>query len=108
MKNKQRIHGTYLCTFCGKNQGEVSRLIAGPGGVYVCNECVHRFSTNDALHTWQVAQTVAGTSGANRCSFCGKPQKKVQRLVLGPDGVNICDECLTLCQKIMAEVSRLH
>ncbi len=28
------------CSFCGKNQAEVSKLIAGPG-VYICNECVH-------------------------------------------------------------------
>jgi ATP-dependent Clp protease ATP-binding subunit ClpX len=27
------------CSFCGKTQ-EVRRLIAGPGGVYICNECV--------------------------------------------------------------------
>jgi Holliday junction resolvase len=28
------------CSFCGKTQKEVNRLIAGPGGVYICNECV--------------------------------------------------------------------
>jgi predicted SprT family Zn-dependent metalloprotease len=28
------------CSFCGKTQKEVRRLIAGPGGVYICNECV--------------------------------------------------------------------
>jgi ATP-dependent Clp protease ATP-binding subunit ClpA len=28
------------CAFCGKNQQEVQRLVAGPGGVYICNECV--------------------------------------------------------------------
>ena len=31
---------TYLCSFCGKNQDEVMRLIAGPNGVYICDECV--------------------------------------------------------------------
>ena len=30
----------YHCSFCGKNQDQVSRLIAGPGSVYICNECV--------------------------------------------------------------------
>ncbi len=30
----------YNCSFCGKNQDQVRRLIAGPGGVYICNECV--------------------------------------------------------------------
>jgi ATP-dependent Clp protease ATP-binding subunit ClpX len=31
---------TYRCSFCGKSQELVSRLIAGPGGVYICDECV--------------------------------------------------------------------
>ncbi len=30
----------YHCSFCGKNQDQVQRLIAGPGAVYICNECV--------------------------------------------------------------------
>ena len=28
------------CSFCGKHQDQVQRLIAGPGA-YICNECVH-------------------------------------------------------------------
>jgi alkylhydroperoxidase/carboxymuconolactone decarboxylase family protein YurZ len=31
----------YRCTFCGKSQEQVQRLIAGPGGVYICNECIN-------------------------------------------------------------------
>jgi ATP-dependent Clp protease ATP-binding subunit ClpX len=31
--------GNLFCSFCGKNQGEVKKLIAGPGA-YICNECV--------------------------------------------------------------------
>ncbi len=30
----------YTCSFCGKNQDQVRRLIAGPGAVYICDECV--------------------------------------------------------------------
>ena len=30
----------YHCSFCGKNQDQVQRLIAGPGAVYICDECV--------------------------------------------------------------------
>jgi glutaredoxin len=33
-------HPTYHCSFCGKSQGDVARLIAGPGAIYICNECV--------------------------------------------------------------------
>ncbi len=39
---------------------------------------------------------------ALRCSFCGKSQDKVVRLVAGP-GVFICNECVDLCNQIIAE-----
>ncbi|MDY2960237.1 MAG: ATP-dependent Clp protease ATP-binding subunit ClpX [Hornefia sp.] len=37
-----------------------------------------------------------------RCSFCGKPQSQVKRLIAGP-GVYICDECVEMCSEIMDE-----
>lgn len=37
-----------------------------------------------------------------KCSFCGKPQDQVRRLVAGPS-VYICDECIELCQDIIKE-----
>ncbi len=37
-----------------------------------------------------------------RCSFCGKTQEQVKRLIAGP-GVYICDECIDLCQEIIEE-----
>ncbi|MDR3242725.1 MAG: ATP-dependent Clp protease ATP-binding subunit ClpX [Clostridiales Family XIII bacterium] len=37
-----------------------------------------------------------------KCSFCGKPQDQVKRLIAGPD-VYICDECVELCQDIIKE-----
>lgn len=37
-----------------------------------------------------------------KCSFCGKPQDQVRRLVAGPN-VYICDECIELCQDIIRE-----
>lgn len=37
-----------------------------------------------------------------RCSFCGKSQDEVRRLVAGP-GVYICDECVELCSEIISE-----
>jgi len=37
-----------------------------------------------------------------KCSFCGKTQDQVRRLVAGP-GVYICDECIELCQEIIEE-----
>ena len=37
-----------------------------------------------------------------KCSFCGKAQEQVKRLVAGP-GVYICDECVGLCNEIIGE-----
>ncbi|HEY5540401.1 MAG TPA: ATP-dependent Clp protease ATP-binding subunit ClpX, partial [Coriobacteriia bacterium] len=37
------------------------------------------------------------------CSFCGKPQRQVRKLIAGPDGVYICDECVDLCNDIVDE-----
>ena len=39
-----------------------------------------------------------------RCSFCGKSQTEVKKLIAGP-GVFICDECVALCRPIIAEKS---
>ncbi len=38
-----------------------------------------------------------------RCSFCGKPESKVRKLLAGPSGIFICDECVELCSDIMEE-----
>ena len=37
------------------------------------------------------------------CSFCGKPQDMVERLLSGPNGIYICDECIELCHEIIQE-----
>ena len=37
-----------------------------------------------------------------KCSFCGKSQKQVRKLIAGP-GVYICDECIDLCNEIIEE-----
>ena len=38
-----------------------------------------------------------------KCSFCGKGQKAVKKLIAGPSNAYICDECIDLCNDIMAE-----
>jgi len=37
-----------------------------------------------------------------KCSFCGKSQEQVKRLIAGPN-VYICDECIELCNEILEE-----
>lgn len=38
-----------------------------------------------------------------RCSFCGRTEQQVHKLIQGPNGVYICDECVDLCDEILAE-----
>lgn len=38
-----------------------------------------------------------------RCSFCGKPQDEVRKLIPGP-AINICDECVAVCNEILIDL----
>ena len=40
MARKSRSHGPEFCAFCGRSSEQVRRLIQGPPGIYICNECV--------------------------------------------------------------------
>lgn len=39
------------------------------------------------------------------CSFCGKPKELTKRLIAGPNGIYICDECIDVCKEILEEDS---
>jgi ATP-dependent Clp protease ATP-binding subunit ClpX len=58
-----------------------------------------------------VARIGDGGGDLLKCSFCGKSQKQVKKLIAGP-GVYICDECIDLCNEIieeeLSETSELH
>ena len=49
-----------------------------------------------------MARRASDKKDALRCSFCGKSQEEVKKLIAGPH-VYICDECVELCQEIMME-----
>jgi hypothetical protein len=49
-----------------------------------------------------MTDTVAEKVFSALCSFCGKPNTQVAKLVAGP-GVYICDECVALCQLIITQ-----
>ena len=42
-------------------------------------------------------------TGHVKCSFCGKKQEQVRKLIAGPEGVYICDECIDICADMIAE-----
>ena len=48
---------------------------------------------------------MAGRNGEEkiRCSFCGKSQEQVRKLIAGPNGAYICDECVDICSEIIEE-----
>lgn len=48
---------------------------------------------------------MAGKRGEDivRCSFCGKTQSQVRKLIAGPNGTFICDECVEVCAEIIDE-----
>src|SRR4051812_49510195 len=66
------------------------------------------------MHTGVTSQTLKNRGGGLqmarigesgdllKCSFCGKSQKQVKKLIAGP-GVYICDECIDLCNEILEE-----
>jgi len=108
--------GTELaCTFCGRLQRVVRKLIAGPG-VYICEACVAL--AGGVVSSGSAAGTPLGRmravpvrdSGA-RCRFCVKRRDHVTGLAAMPAGsadtfagpAAICVECLALCDEILAE-----
>jgi hypothetical protein len=114
--------GELACSFCGKTQKEVRKLIAGPGFVAICETCTSK--AGQVLETGKVAATplssikpvpqpVAGNvltgvlADPAKCSFCGKGRHQVAGLAMAAGtitaGVRICDECLALCVEIIAD-----
>ena len=103
------------CSFCGRSQHEVRKLIAGPGA-YICDACVgvagRVVSTgNPATTPLGPVRAVPDQEARAWCPFCGKPRDQVPGLAAmpadagrqgaGPTG--ICSECLVLCRDILAE-----
>jgi hypothetical protein len=95
------------CSFCGKHQKEVKKLIAGPD-VYICDRCI------DRVHTVLAAAgktgstpiaTIRQVSDEARdewCSFCGKGRHQVEAMAAAGDA-RICNECLGLCDEIISD-----
>jgi hypothetical protein len=107
--------GRLACTFCGKTQNMVRKLIAGPG-VYICDPCIAL--AGRVLGSGQAAATELGTMAAApapathlKCSFCGKNRRQADGLATvaavtverSGETAAICSQCLELCDEIIAE-----
>lgn len=95
------------CSFCGKNQKQVKKLIAG-SDAYICDGCVSRAHAVIAEPGRTVptpiatVQMVNDEAGAEQCSFCGKRRDRVAAMASAGDR-RICDERLELCDEILSE-----
>jgi hypothetical protein len=119
--------GRLACTFCGQDQTQVQKLIAGPQ-VYICDTCVslarNVISSGPVPGGPFVPVTMMPERGRPEsepkvklaCSFCGKQPHQVAGLAAssvpsapapakgGPrTRATVCTECLDLCDEIIAE-----
>ena len=46
---------------------------------------------------------IKGNDTKIRCSFCGKTEDQARKLIAGPDGAYICDDCVAICSEIIQE-----
>jgi len=74
-----------VCSFCGKTQDEVRKLIAGPS-VYICDECIDL--CNDIIAE-EIAQE---QTDPPECWIC-KGVDKGRELINVPRGVSLCRDC---------------
>jgi ATP-dependent protease Clp ATPase subunit len=108
------------CSFCGKRQKQVKKLIAGPGA-FICDGCidrVHAVLTAAGKTAGTPVATIQQVSEGNhedRCSFCGKSRHQVEAMAAAvgvrlegvkgsePGEPQICNECLGLCDEIVSD-----
>jgi hypothetical protein len=102
------------CSFCGKSEDVVAKLIAG-SRAYICDVCLGLTVEILEAEETPVQETLRATLGDAvtrlgrrakarlrplRCSFCRKSQTRVKKLVAGP-AVYICDECAGIASDIL-------
>ena len=89
-------------SFCGKNNTQVRRIITGSNAV-ICNECVE--TCNEIVTKNETSNTtdITDHDTSIKCSFCGKYRFEILKVVSG-SGIFICNECVDVCNVIMAEI----
>jgi hypothetical protein len=83
------------CSFCGKRQEQVHHLIAGPGRVYICDECV--------FLSIKVIEGEGSSTVPLVCSLCGTAPLEDQYFS-GNNGVTICYRCIDTIQQLRIRV----
>ena len=91
------------CSFCGLSKEETRRVVAGPGGVFICDRCISLATEvvhEGGLEANEGVQLSAVSALGATCSFCGKEAQSPSQMVETGD-VRICGECLELCNEIL-------
>jgi len=82
------------CSFCGKHQNELRKLIAGPS-VYICDECI--YMCNDIIAEDGELQGTASAASSLRlaewCRVCRR-RRVAPELVAVPDVGHVCHRCV--------------
>jgi hypothetical protein len=111
-RRRQEPTAERACSFCGREQRQVRKLVAGPN-VYICDPCIMAAVGVTASGRPAKDPSLQPVPAGSRlhCSFCGKTRPQVHALVATPthedhEPPTICDECLGLCGEILSEQLR--
>jgi len=91
------------CSFCGKNQSEVRKLVAGPS-VHICDECVElcRNIVAQEVDPGEKAKTKAAKAKARESRLCGvcMEPRETDELIFLPHAAYMCAGCLEELQAV--------
>jgi len=100
-----RLPKPLRCIGCGRAKPEVPRLVTGPN-VGICPDCIGKAiaATAELQPQRQVGQVSVDqvSPPPNRCIFCHGVGDGHRTLITMTNGA-ICNQCLSLCQEILAE-----
>jgi Pyruvate/2-oxoacid:ferredoxin oxidoreductase delta subunit len=83
---------TVACSFCGKNQQEVRKVIAGPS-VHICNECVNLCDEILVKENVKEAESAVQSTEERLCGICMEP-RETDELIFLPHAAYMCAGCL--------------
>jgi Pyruvate/2-oxoacid:ferredoxin oxidoreductase delta subunit len=83
---------TVTCSFCGKNQQEVRKVIAGPS-VHICNECVNLCDEILVKENVKEAASAVQSTEERLCGICMEP-RETDELIFLPHAAYMCAGCL--------------
>jgi hypothetical protein len=101
---------TYTCSFCGKSQDEVRKLIAGPT-VYICDECIDLCNDIIAEEVDQEEQLQGPSSPVSSlntptwCRVCRLPKPAEEVVAVSELGFFVCRRCIDLIRAATDEAA---